>query len=318
MPTTVCARVCQSARIILVLAVLMTMTDQQCAWSQSSARPLNWAADDPTRIAYLHEHGVRVEGKDVIVWLPPEALTEPQRQELVDNLDRGVTALRALIGAHTWQRLRDQKITYYISPERFIAHATGRATVLMPLARLLEGRAPFLHESAHELLFPQPSSAPDDPSHVGTRVLLASRPVWLIEGMADYVAQTVAAETGFAEGDVFAVGGLAQADKTCAQRLQGPRGAEVLRSIGEAGAPAALYTTERQAVAPTFYACAQSFVKFLVARVGLQAMAELFPLIREGTVDERLAQLTQSSLPLLRAEWLYTIGYGAAGETDTR
>jgi hypothetical protein len=294
------------------------MTDRQCAWSQSSARPLNWSADDPTRIAYLHEHGVRVEGQQVIVWLPPEALAEPQRQELVDNLDRGVTALRALIGAHPWQRLRDQKITYYISPERFIAHATGRATILMPLARLQEGRAPFLHESVHELLFPQPPSSPDDLSNVGMRVPLTSRPGWLIEGMADYVAQTVAAETGFAEGDVFNVGGLARADTTCVQRLQGPRGAEVLRFIGEAGAPEALFTTERQAVAPTFYACAQSFTKFLVARIGLPAMVELFPLIREGKVDERLAQLTQSSLPLLRAEWLHIIGYTAAIETDAR
>jgi len=237
---------------------------------------------------------------------------------LVDHLDRGVTALRALIGAHPWHRLHEQKITYYISPERFVAHATGRGVVLMPLARLQEGRAPFLHESAHELLFPQLPSAPDDLSPTGARVPLASRPVWLIEGMADYVAQTVAAATGFAEGDVFDVGGLAQADQTCAQRLQGPRGAEVLRFIGAEGAPEALLTTERQAVAPTLYACAQSFTKFLVARVGLQAMVGLFPLIREGTVDERLAQLTQSSLPLLRAEWLRTIGYAAAREPDAR
>jgi peptide/nickel transport system substrate-binding protein len=50
--------------------------------------------------------------------------------------------------------------------------------------------------------------------------------------------------------------------------LYGPRGAEVLRSIGEAGAPDALWTTERLAVAPTLYACAQSFVQCLVARVG--------------------------------------------------
>src|SRR5947209_7315108 len=156
MSTTVGARVSLSARVVLVLAALLTMTDRQCAWSQSNARPLHWAADDPTRIASLHEHGVRVEGKEVSVWLPPEALSEPQRQELVDNLDRGVTALRALIGAHPWQRLHEQKITYYISPERFVAHATGRGVVLMPLARLREGRAPFLHESAHELLFPQP------------------------------------------------------------------------------------------------------------------------------------------------------------------
>jgi hypothetical protein len=318
MSATVCTRVYQSACVVLVIAALVTMTDQLCAWSQSSARPLNWAADDATRIAHLHEGGIRVEGQQVIVWFPPQALVEPQRQELVDNLDRGVTALRALIGAHPWQRLRDQKITYYISPEHFIAHATGRGTVLMPLVRLLEGRAPFLHESAHELLFPQPPSAPDDPSPAGMRVPLASRPVWLSEGMADYVAQTVAAETGFAEGDVFNVGGLARVDTTCMQRLQGPRGAEVLRSIGEAGAPEALFTTERQAVAPTFYACAQSFTKFLVARVGLQAMVELFPLIREGKVDERLAQLTQSSLPLLRAEWLRTIGYTAAIETEAR
>ena len=54
------------------------------------------------------------------------------------------------------------------------------------------------------------------------------------------------------------------------------------------------------------------------ARVGLPAIVGLFPRIRAGKADERLAQLTQSSLPVLRAEWVRTIEYAPAIGSEAR
>ena len=55
------------------------------------------------------------------------------------------------------------------------------------------------------------------------------------------------------------MGGLKRVDETCATRLAEPVGEEVRRFIGAPGAPGAVFTTERQTIAPTFYVVADAF-----------------------------------------------------------
>src|SRR5262245_39712075 len=173
----------------------------------SAQQALNWAADDGKRITELEARGIRSEGTYAVVWMPPDLMSEPERKALVDRLDRGVLALRALIGTHDWQVVRDQKINYYLSADQFVSHASGRAAVFVPVARVQDGRAPYLHEAGHELL-----------ARASPRGLMADgRPrisLWLSEGLADYVGQTAARRAGITEGDVFAVGGLDGVDRT--------------------------------------------------------------------------------------------------------
>jgi hypothetical protein len=169
-----------------------------------------------------------------------------------------------------------------------------------------DGRAPYLHEAGHELLssFSQPLTP--DPARVER--VRASRPLWLTEGLADYVGLTAASRAGVPEGDVFDIGGLAGADAACRERLQGPRGPEVLSFIGKLGAPAALFTTDRGQVAPTFYACGTSFTQFVVGRIGLPETIALMPLILTNGVLPRIEKLTGKSMDGLRAEWRAGIG----------
>ena len=117
------------------------------------------------------------------------------------------------------------------------------------------------------------------------------------------MAQTVAGRIGFAEGDVFETGGLAGVHKTCATRLRGPAGDTVLPLIGAPGRPEALFTTERQTVAPTFYACAFSFTTYLVDRIGLAETIALIPLIPSNSVHERIETLLGKSMSEVRADW---------------
>jgi hypothetical protein len=284
-------------RVLRYLPILLSLSA-----ILSAQQPLNWAADDGKRVAELEAKGVRTEGTHAIVWMPAGLMSDGERQALVDRLDRGVRALRALIGTHDWQIVRDQKINYYISEDQFISHASGRAAVFVPVARVQDGRAPYLHEAGHELL-----------ARASPRGLMADgRPrisLWLSEGLADYVGQTAARQTGITEGDVFSVGGLDGVDRTCATRLDTfPSADEIVQYMGAPSGPPALFTTDRQKVAPIFYACAFSFTKFVVDRIGLPETIALMPFVAENeTLHQRLESKAGKPVSALRADWLTAI-----------
>src|SRR5688572_3833124 len=145
-----------------------------------SARPLNARADDERQRADLIATGERREGKLVVLFTPAGALPDAEEAALLERLETGVAALRAAIGQHSWQLVRDQRIAYYISNEPFVSHASDGA-VYIPLDRVQDGRAPYLHEAAHVLLAaPRPAGV-----QPGQRL-----PRWLTEGLPDVLAQT--------------------------------------------------------------------------------------------------------------------------------
>ena len=295
--------------ITLRLATLFFLCASIAAHAQAPSQPptlLNWSADDEKRVAELTAKGERREGKLVVLFTPAGAVDDKEEIALLERLDKGIGELRALVGRHSWQVVGDERISYYVCDERFVAHASGRAAVFIPLARLRDGRAPYLHEAGHELLatFSQPVSP--DPARLER--IRTSRPLWLTEGLADNVALTAASRAGVVEGDVFDLGGLAGVDAACRTRLVGPRGAEVLWFIGALGAPAALFTTERGEVAPIFYACGTSFTKFVVSRIGLPQTIALMPLVQTGGVLPRIEELAGKPMDALRIGWLESIG----------
>jgi hypothetical protein len=116
------------------------------------------------------------------------AVDDMEEAALVERLDKGLAALHAVVGRHDWQVLRTPIITFYVTAERIAPHTHGRG-VFIPLARLHEGRAPFLHEAAHDVVR---SIAP------GGR-MATPFPFWLTEGVANYVAFTAAERAGLAE-----------------------------------------------------------------------------------------------------------------------
>jgi len=293
-------------RITCAFSLIFVVASGAAVHVQNAPQPLNWAGDDEKRVAELAAGGNRDEGANVVLWTPAGALGADERRALVARLDRGVAALRTLVGSHDWQTVGDRKITYYVSADRFVAHASGRAAVFIPLIRLQDGKAPYLHEAMHELLATAETRGPMDPARLER---IQQRPLWLGEGLPDYVALTAAASTGTTEGDVFDIGGLDGVDRTCATRLAGPAGPEVLRFIGAVGRPDALFTTDRQTVAPTFYACSTSFTKRIVGLIGLPATVALIPLMAQDGMHARIEALTGKPMATLRDEWLKAIGY---------
>jgi hypothetical protein len=276
---------------------------------------LDWSADDSARIAFVTEHGQVYRSAHVIVWAPADSVDSGWLASFADSLGSSLASLKAMIGGpYSWQRLGNRPVLFYFSPGRFVSHASGRDAVFISLSHIRRGLAPFLHEASHELLAPPPPFYPYEyPDSIAEERVAADFPQWLSEGLPDYLAQATAAATGFREGDVFEIGGLAKVDSTCVARLSGsPRQTEILAKVGGQGRLEALFTTDRAEVAPVFYACSQSFTKYLVDRLGVRAVVALFPRIQDGTWLVDLARVAGQPLPALRRAWLDSLRWSPA------
>ena len=264
----------------------------------SAQQPLNWAGDDGKRVETLKRTGAHIDGDNLVLWFPP-SLARIDAEALVKRLDPVVAGLWRRVGTHDWQAVPKGKITYYLSDDAFVAHATGRSAVFVPMARVKDGHAPLLHEATHELLASKRGGG-------GAGAPPAFRPLWLTEGLPDYIARLVAQESGMVEAGPFGTPTLGGVDEVCAERARTIDGATMLPYVGGDGRPEILYTTDRQRFAPTFYACSFSFTKFLASRVGLDTLVGLFG-YPPAEMIRRLNRIGGSRLSALRAEWLQSV-----------
>ena len=263
---------------------------------------LNWSADDRKRVGSLVKGGSRIEGTHVILYFPP-SLPRVDAEVLVKRLDPAVEGLWRQVGVHDWQAVPKGKITYYLHDDAFVAHASGRSAVFVPMARVKDGRAPFLHEATHELLASKRSRMS---AAVGSATP-GRYPLWLTEGLADYVARVVANQLGIIEEGPFGPRTLSEADALCAERARTPDGARMLPFIGANAAPDVLFTTDRARFAPTFYSCSLSFTKHLADQIGPDALINLFALPPTDLVTH-LDGVAGHSLPVIVTEWRTRLG----------
>ena len=290
--------------------------------AQPSPKPapqsLNWSDDDSARVAWLEANGRRIVGKQAIVWAPSDSVSASHQAALVDSIDAGLVLVRRAMGQlRSWQRIANRPVRYYLSTGRFIAHASGNDAVFIPVNRVLSGLAPYLHEASHELLAPTaPFYGWEYADSVVGAAAARNMPLWLFEGVPDYLAQSAAQVGNLHEGDVFEIGGLAKVDSVCAARAQAsPRRDEILRTIGATGRVEALFTTDRAQVAPIFYACAQSMTKLLVETIGVQETVNLFPAIKDGTWEAAIARSATVPVATLRKRWLVRTGFAVEDST---
>ncbi len=280
------------------------------AEAQDPPAALNWSAEDGERVRWLEGNGRRTAAGQAIVYAPPDSMAMPWQQALTDTLDRAVGQLRRTMGGpYAWQRIGDGPVTFYLSPGRFVAHASGSGAVFIPISRVRERIAPFLHEASHELLAPEPPFYPREFADTAGLAAAPRLPLWLLEGVPDYLAQSVSAQIGFHEGDVFAIGGLDKVDSVCAARLKAsPQRTEILDAIGGAGRLELLFTTERAAVAPIFYACAQSLTKHLVDEIGVREVVQLFPAMKDATWPAAISRVAGRSIDSIKRSWTERLG----------
>ena len=293
-----------------LLAALLSVVAVAGLWAQQPV-PIDWSADDSARIAFITAHGRAYRGEGIVLWAPTDSLDAQWLPAFTDSLAHAVTSLRALIGGpYPWQRIGGRPVEFYLSPGRFVSHASGRGAVFLSLNSVHQGYSPFLHEASHELLAaPFPFFPYEYADSVEAARVAAGFPLWLSEGLADVLAQSVAESTGFREGDVFNVGGLARSDSVCAARLNAsPHGQEIVAKVGRPGRLMALFTTDRAQVAPAYYACSQAFTRYLVRRIGVRTTVTLFARAGSATWLEDVAAAAGEPLEELRRRWLQSIG----------
>jgi hypothetical protein len=285
----------------------------------AAAVALAWSADDSIRVDRLRRDGRSVTGQHAVLWAPSDSITEDSLRAVLAGIDTGLATVKRIIGApHAWQRLGDRRVEYYLAHDRFVSHASGRGAVFISFWRVGQGTAPFLHEALHEILAPHaPFHWWEFPDSARQRERAASSPLWLLEGLPDYLAQLTASRTGVPEGDVFDAGGAATIDSVCAARVRAnPRAAAAVEAVGRTGRPAQLFTSERANVAPVFYPCSHSFTKYVVDRIGIDQTVALYPALKLGDWETSL-RANAGPLPELRIGWARKLGLPSSGAAPT-
>jgi hypothetical protein len=158
---------------------------------------------DSLHIANFANKGTKIVEKSVVAWFPMDSLSEKRMHEIVDTLNLGIKAATEFInGPLPWQVHQiGSPYTFYFSPDSFISHASMNGFIFIPFWRIKNGKAPWLHELLHEMLNTKTGNwvHPNITEEEANKVV----PLWLIEGLADYIAIKVSALKGLAVFDVF-------------------------------------------------------------------------------------------------------------------
>lgn len=251
---------------------------------------------DAQCVAEARAAGATLATAGAVVFVVPAA---PWAERFAGEAVAGIEAARRYLASHGLEAAA--RVEIYACDRKIISHAPGAGFVFLSRAWVQEQRAPWLHEAMHVLLRgPGPSWLADFDEAVAERDM----PLWLVEGLTEYLAQAVSERARVANLGPFSVA-LAELDATCAREAQaGLR--SVLEHVGRAGRPADWFGPTRYEKAKVFYPCATSFVAWLAQHHGL---APLLTAQREVPRElVRWEELTGAKLEVERGRWLERLG----------
>jgi hypothetical protein len=258
-------------------------------------------SDDET-ITALKTDGVVITRERLIAYFPQGSISESRMNEIADTINLGIELSQQYMGGpFDWQTFKDRQITYYFCPGNFISGTSKEGDIFLPVGRAKNNQSPWLHETMHILLRSEegnwnPKSNPMNYFRM---------PVWLTEGMAEYLAMKVSYDYYIPKYDMFKSGGYLLVDSTCNISIKEEKGPYILKYIGEPGMMIQLYTGKRRYYAPTFYNCSCSFTKYLVETYGLDRILEAFTDYKNEI--KTIEELSGKTIKELKDEWLVKI-----------
>ena len=259
-------------------------------------------------IVYLINNGVRIADDRVIAWFPKDSLSEKRMQEIMDMLKAGITEAEKYINAPlSWQAHKPgEPFTFYFRYDRFISHASNAGFVSIPFWRIKEGKSPWLHEVMHEMLNTKAGSWLG--AAVTEKEWLEQMPLWLFEGLPDYISLEVCLAKDLPWFDVFSNSRQTNIDSLFVEEEKAAKGKYILSFIGAKGVMPELFSSDRMLYAPAFYHGSNSFVKYLAGQYGIKML--LTAISSFGQEQKTIEKLTGKPLELLKKEWLDKLKIG--------
>jgi hypothetical protein len=278
---------------------------------QSSSQVPNFAQvpilrpGDSTNIVRLIEIGVKVQKKNIIAWFPKDSLSDNEMNKIVDMLVVGVEAAENFLRAPLpWQvHQKGTPYTYYFRLDSFVSHASGAGFVSIPFWRIKQGQAPWLHEAIHEMLNSRQGNWAN--TAIPREDRRENDPMWLAEGLPDYISIEVSKKLRLPLFDVFSNSYRTNIDSICREDLKGPKADRVISSIGKKGIMPELFSTDRRLYIGSFYHCSCSFVKYIAEVYGLEPLLTSLSSFRNE--HEVLERKTFRTIEYMRDQWLYKI-----------
>jgi hypothetical protein len=262
-------------RWLPIAAMIVLMADEpKLSEAQSS-----WVSD--RQLAFtLREAGVKQETERAVVWYEAGALTDAAIAEFTKQVDAGI----AHIEGYLQLAPRTAKVRYYVSSQVEISHSLG-SSVFLPLTRVANRTAPYLHETTHVL-------AP-----------CRDCPMWFSEGIASFVQSYVSEHLGGYDGVIFARRGNRFIDRDAAHWLAEARGQAVLPFIGRHEEPPDI-AYDRSNVAAPYYILSQSLIKHIIEHAGVKAVASVFP---AADFEDALSAGTGKSAAGWKQDWMNSL-----------
>ena len=293
----------------LVIGLVLTASVPAMGQLPDFSKVTNLWENDSLNIVYLVQHGIPITKKKVICWFPADSLTAQRMNEIADTINAGVTSAEKFIHAPLpWQVHRfDEPYVFYFRSDSFISHASLAGFVSIPFWRIKNGKAPWLHEAIHEMLNTK-TGIWEDTTIVSDEDWKKNMPLWLFEGLPDYISLEVSREDHSYWFDVFSNSASMNIDSMFRENMNEKNGkaSYILSHIGKKGVMTELSSKDRRLYAPGFYHGSCSFVQYIAEHYGINVLLSGISSFQKE--EETIENLCGKPLADLKKEWLNKLG----------
>lgn len=130
-------------------------------------------------------------------------------------------------------------------------------------------------------------------------------PLWLYEGLPEYISLEVARQKGLPHFDVHSNTNLGDIDSSCKEDFKNPTATYILSFVGKKGAMPELFGKDRRLYAPVFYHCSCSFVKYLSEFLGIEPLVS--SLSSYPNEQEEVERRLGSTIDEIKKMWMAKI-----------
>jgi len=266
-------------------------------FSQNATRA-EWIAMDNSITAELRKNGAKYETKRAIFWVERDGLTRAELEDFGKLVDRGMRDIAKYTGLKFDKKhFQAEKLEFFINSKPGISRGSveGKPFIYLPLIRVKEKRAPYLHEAMHKLAYK------------------SNQAFWMVEGFSTYIQTHLGTRSGGYNANIFNPKN-ADIHQLAGGHLKTDMGKKLLPLIGLNGAALrsnpedfAKYRPvfeDRVVAAPAFYNMAESFVTFLVNKMGVKKVIRVFD---SADMEANIFKLTGRKMIDWKADWMKSL-----------